>query len=452
MIALPFAILLQITGDMAPVNPGGLEGRPLAAEASPLQARVDRAAPGETVVVGPGTYAGDLVLDRPVHLMGQGRPRLVGSGTGSVVRVRADGVILEGFDIDGRRGGDLGRDSSGVHVAARNVVVRDCRISEALFGIYLRQADGVRVENCRIRGIHGKEPGEKGSGLHVWDTRGFTFQDNVIEDVRDGFYIQSSSGGMILRNAARDLRYGLHYMFSDDNTFEDNTFENGAAGTALMYSRRIVFRRNRFVRNRGFASVGLLFKACDDVLAEDNLIADNARGIFLEGSYRNVFRGNVVALSDAAIVLYDSCGENRFEGNSFVGNLTPLALVGRRTDTVFDGNYWSDNGEPDLDGDGRSDRPFPLSSVFDHLRGNLTAADLFSRSVAARALGTAERSFPVLRAVEVFDHAPLARPPVLPRVPESEKPPASRGTLALFVSGLSLLGGSGVLLTGRRPA
>jgi nitrous oxidase accessory protein len=411
---------------------------------------VDQAAPGEGVVVGPGTYAGDLVLDRPISLVGVGRPRLVGSGRGSVVRVRADGVVLEGFDIDGMKGGDLGRDSSGVHIAARNVVVRDCRVNDALFGIYLRQADGTRVERCRIRGIRGKDPGEKGSGLHVWDTKGFTFEDNVIEDVRDGFYIQSSSGGTIVRNTARDLRYGLHYMFSDDNTFEENTFENGAAGTALMYSRRIVFRRNRFLRNRGFASVGLLLKACDDVVAEDNLIADNARGIFLEGSYRNLFRGNVVALSDAAIVLYDSCGENRFEGNSFVGNLSPLALVGRRTDTVFDGNYWSDNDEPDLDGDGRSDRPFPLGSVFDHLRGNLTAADLFSRSLAARALGAAERGFPVLRAVEVFDRSPLVHPPSLPRVPRQDQPPASRGALALAMSGLSLAGGGVVLLSGRR--
>ncbi len=452
MIALPLVLLLQITGDMAPVTPGGLEGRPPAAEASPLQVRVDRAAPGETVVVLPGSFVGDLVLDRPIHLVGVGRPRLVGSGKGSVVRVRADGVTLEGFDIDGVKGGDLARDSSGVHIAARNVVVRDCRISDALFGIYLRQADGARVESCRIRGIHGRDPGEKGSGLHVWDTKGFTFEDNVIEDVRDGFYIQSSSGGTIVRNTARDLRYGLHYMFSDDNTFEENTFENGAAGTALMYSKRIVFRRNRFLKNRGFASVGLLFKTCDDVLAEDNLIADNARGIFLEGSYRNVFRRNVVALSDAAIVLYDSCGQNRFEGNSFVGNLAPLALVGHRTDTVFDGNYWSDNDEPDLDGDGISDRPFPLSNVFDHLRGNLTAADLFSRSLAARALGAAERGFPVLRAVEVFDRTPLAHPPALPRVPHQDRPAASHGAFALAMSGLSLLGGGGVLFAGRRRA
>ncbi len=112
---------------------------------------------------------------------------------------------------------------------------------------------------------------------------------------------------------ARDLRYGLHYMFSDDNTFEDNSFENGAAGTAIMYSRRIVFRRNRFLHNRGFASVGLLFKACDDVLAESNLVADNARGIFLGARTETCSAATWSRSRTSAIVLYDS-GGNRFEG------------------------------------------------------------------------------------------------------------------------------------------
>src|SRR5262249_25587616 len=156
----------------------------------------------------------------------------------SVVRIRAAGVTLEGFEIDGRGRGDLGRDSSGVHIAAANAVVRDCVIHDAVFGVYLREAPGSSVERCAIRGIPGKEPGERGSGIHAWNTDGFRFEGNDVADVRDGFYIQSSSRGRIVGNTARDLRYGLHYMFSDDNVFEDNLFENGAAGTALMYSRR----------------------------------------------------------------------------------------------------------------------------------------------------------------------------------------------------------------------
>jgi nitrous oxidase accessory protein len=451
MILPALLLLAALAGEeMPPATSAGLEGRPPAAQISPLQARVDAAQPGGMIEVGPGVYAGDLVIDKPLRLSGRGRPRLVGSGAGSVVRVRADGVVIEGFDIDGVGGGDLGRDSSGVHVASRRVTVRDCRITRSLFGVYLREADGARVEHSRIEGIPGKDPGEKGSGIHVWNTQGFTLSDNDIARVRDGFYIQSSSRGVIRGNTARDLRFGLHYMFSDDNLFEDNLFENGAAGTALMYSKRIVFRRNRFLHNRGFASVGLLFKSCDDVLAESNLIADNARGIFLEGSYNNIFRGNVVAQSDAAIVLYDSCAGNRFEGNSFVANQTPLTLVGRRTDTRFDGNYWSDNSEPDLDGDGRTDRPYRLSSVFDHFRGNLTAADLFTQGFAAAALAAAERTFPVLDPVPVEDHSPFARPPLLPQVPRPARRPARADAAGIAGSALGLAGGLAALLAGRR--
>jgi nitrous oxidase accessory protein len=413
-------------------TPARLEGRPAPQQISALQATIDAARPGTTIEVPPGTYDGDLFLDKPVRLVGRNRPLLRGSGTGSVVLVRAAGVTIEGFDIDGRGGGDLGRDSSGVHVAAHDAVIRDCRITNALFGVYLFEAHGSIVERCRIQGIPGKDPGEKGSGIHAYNTERFRFIENEVVDARDAIYLQNASKGVIRGNRARDMRYGLHYMFSDDNLFEDNVFENGAAGSAIMYSERIVFRRNQFIHNRGFASVGLLLQQCDDVLAESNLIADNARGIFLEGTQRIVFRGNVVAQSDAAIVAFDSTRATRFEGNSFVGNMTPLLLVGKRLDAKFDGNYWSGHAEPDLDGDGRTERPYRLTSVFDHMRGNLTAADLYVDGFAGSALALAETAFPVLEPFRVAEEAPLASPPALPEVPRANR----RGDRAADVAGL----------------
>ena len=433
--AVALALLLSAgVAEMAPVAPGGLEGRPAPAETSPLQSLIDAAPAGSTVTIPPGTYTGALVIDRPLRVVGAGRPRLLGAGNGSVVRIRAADVTVEGLDVDGLGRGDLGLDSSGVHVAAPRAVVRDVRIERTLFGIYLREAHGARIERCVVRGLRDKDPGEKGSGIHVWNTEGFTLESNDLAGVRDGLYIQSSTRGVIRGNVARELRYGIHYMYSDDNLFEDNLFERCDAGGVLMHSRRITFRRNRFLHNRGFSSVGLLFKSCDDSLAEDNLIADNARGLFVEGSYRDVFRRNVVAESDTAIVLYDSCGEVRFEGNAFLANLTPLLLVGRRTDTAFDGNYWSGNDQPDLDGDGVSDAPYTLGTLFDHLRGNLTAADLLSQSPAAAALAAAERSFPVLQPVLVSDHRPLARPPALSAVPRPERRRRGAAAVGLLLS------------------
>jgi len=251
--------------------------------------------------------------------------------------------------------------------------------------------------------------------------------------------------------ASERVRYGLHYMSADDNVFEDNRFERSAAGAAIMFSKRLVFRRNRFVRNRGFASVGLLLKDCSDLVAEDNFIADNARGIFLEGSEGNTFRRNLIAASDAALVIFGSSRGNRFEGNVFLANLTPLDLVGSRTDTVFDGNYWSDADEPDLDGDGVRDRPYRVTSVFDHLRGNLTAADLFSRGPAARALAAAERTFPVLVVADVQDHRPLARMPVLDGVPSMPaRAPVPHAAWPGVALSFVLLAGGATLVVVRR--
>jgi nitrous oxidase accessory protein len=171
----------------------------------------------------------------------------------------------------------------------------------------------------------------------------------------------------------------------------------------------------------------------------------------MEGSSRNILRRNVIAGSDAAVVLYDSVSQNRFESNSFVSNRTPLLLVGTRTDTVFTGNYYTGNLEPDLDGDGSSDRPFTLSSIFDHFRGNVIAADLLVDTPAAEALALAERTFPVLRRIAVADEHPLAKAPLLPAVPFAARSRGAASLLGIAVSvGLMVLALAGFHL-GQRP-
>ena len=408
-LALSLATLLQVT--MASTPSGRLELRPPAQDLSPIQAQIDRAMPGDTITVPAGEYRGDLFIDKSISLVGIGHPVLTASGRGSVVIVRAPGVRIEGVDIHANFAGGLDRDSSGIHVSAPHVVIRDVRVTHAYFGIYLLSADDSTVENTVVRGDASRPAGEQGSGLHLYNSQRFHFANDDVMDMRDGIYIQSSSSGTVRHSDIRHVRYGLHYMYADDNTFEDNRFEDSAAGAALMFSQRLTFRRNRFVHNRGFASVGLLLKDCADLVAEDNVIIDNARGLFLEGSDNNTFRRNLIAVSDAAIVLYASGSKNVFHDNAFVANLTPLELIGKRTDTIFDRNYWSDADEPDLDGDGFRDRPFRIVNVFDHFRGRTTASDLLSRGPAARALAAAERTFPVLSAGTVVDAHPRVKLP-----------------------------------------
>jgi nitrous oxidase accessory protein len=232
--------------------------------------------------------------------------------------------------------------------------------------------------------------------------------------MRDGMYIQSCNGNQIRRNHVSNLRYGLHYMFSDKNVFEDNLFENNVAGAAIMYSNHIEFRRNAFVHNRGFSSFGILFQECNELIAEDNFIIDNATGIFMEALRKTTFRRNVIAQNDVAMQMFSSSDDNVFTENNFVDNLSRLQLIGKSTTTRWSengrGNYWSDYDGYDMNEDGRGDVGQRVQDVYEYLEGNYPRLQIFLDSPAAKALAIAERTFPLFKESAEIDRAPLMKP------------------------------------------
>src|SRR6185503_535851 len=59
------------------------------------------AADGDTIEVHGGVYREDLVVDQRLALVGIGRPRLFGTGLGTVVTIASPGCELSGFAIEG---------------------------------------------------------------------------------------------------------------------------------------------------------------------------------------------------------------------------------------------------------------------------------------------------------------------------------------------------------------
>ena len=367
----------------------------------------------------PRHVRGDLLIDKPLALVGEGAPRLLGSGTGSVVRVRAADVQIE--RLRHRRARRRRSRSRLVRHSRRRAAGPDRRLPHSQRALRHLPARGgwSRRRARRHQRASGRDPGELGSGIHIWNTNGFTLdRQRPSSAPATACTFSRRLTGLSRGNRARDLRYGLHYMFSDDNVFEDNTFENGAAGAALMYSRRIMFRRNRFLRNRGFASVGLLLKACETSGGRQPHRRQRPRRV-PRRVVAQQFRRNVIAMSDQAIVLYDSSHENGSKAmpSSPTSRRCGWSAAGRTRDSIaITGPTRRARSRRRRDRDG----PYRLSNVFDHLRGNLTAADLFARGLAARPR-RAERAFPVLEPMPVVDPRPLAQPPRLPDVPP---PPA----------------------------
>lgn len=374
---------------------------------------IKAAEPGDLIRVLAGIYDEDLVIDKPLTIEGIGEPVLRGTGTGSVVLIAADGCAFRGFRVT-HSGSDLQREDAGILIRSNGNTVENNMLSDVLFGIYLYHAAQNTIRGNRIEGRREIESGERGAGLHLWDSADNLLEENRISFARDGMYIQSSPNNTIRRNRVSDLRYGVHYMSSDNNTFEDNVFFDNVAGGAIMYSQHITLRRNAFVHNRGFSSFGILLQDCRNCLAEENLILNNATGLFLEATRDSTFRRNTIAENDTAIQIFSSSDANVFAENNFVDNLSPLRLVGRGGSTAWQtaegGNYWSDYGGYDIDVDSYGDVPHKIQNVFEYLEGNFPRLRIYLSSPAAQSMVLAERSFPILKGSGEADKRPLMRP------------------------------------------
>jgi len=419
-----------------------------------IQAAIDVSRSGDTIEVRAGSYTANITINKQLILEGLGKPVLRGEGVGSVITTLADSCVIRGFVIE-HSGGDLSREDSGILLKSSRNQIENNVLRDILYGIYLYSSRGNTLRGNRIRGRAELEEGDRGAGLHLWNSPDNIIEDNIISETRDGLYVQSCDGNQIRRNRVSNLRYGLHYMFSDRNVFEDNFFSDNVAGAAIMYSNHIEFRRNAFVHNRGFSSFGILFQACNELVAEENFIVDNATGIFMEALRNTTFRHNTIANNDVAMQMFSSSDANVFTENSFVNNLSPLQLIGRSTTTKWSengrGNFWSDYDGYDLNEDGQGDVPVKIQNVFEYLQGNHPRLSLFLDSPAARAMAVAEKTFPILRGSSEIDEAPLMKPIALP-YPFRKEQAASRlhGGL-MMISVLTLGAAVMVIWRGQKP-
>ena len=412
-----------------------------------LQSIVDTALFGDTIYVSPGIYEGNIMLSRKLSLFGSGNAVIRGKGKGSVVTVTADSCVIRNFIIE-HTGKDLLYEDAGILLMSKYNTIRNTTLRNTLFGIYIKQSDGNIIADNVISSFAELDQGQRGSGIHIWNSHGNVITGNTISRTRDGIYIQYANHTLITDNLVHSLRYGLHYMYADSNIFLRNSFYDNVAGAAIMYTRNIIMKNNLFLRYRGFSSYGILLQDCHYSFADSNIIADNVTGIFMEASTNNLFNNNIIAQNDFAMQMYQNSVHNVFTGNTFLDNLNPLTLVGKRTESQWNkngiGNYWSSYEGYDLDADGIGDIPMRIQNVFNYLEGKNANVRLYLYSPASQALALSAKAFPIIDINNEIDGYPLMTPgktdwayALLSAIPGSERN-AQHGHIARSIFFISL--------------
>lgn len=326
-----------------------------------VQALVDRAEPGATIVVPPGHYVGHVLVDKAVTLDGGGRATIDADGAGTVLVIRANNATVKGFHLTGT-GSDHNSEDAGIQVRGNNNVVKDNRIDDALFGIDLQQShfNIIRRNHITSKPL---DLGLRGDSIRLWYSDDNGIEDNVVKDSRD-FVLWYSKRNRVSGNHSSGGRYGMHFMFAADNLVENNVFTNNSVGISMMYDQGDVVRGNVISHSVGATGTCISLKEASAVTIENNEIIYCANGIFLDVSpfqpdTTNIVTGNRIAFNDIAISFLNDWHGNEFKGNRLRANMTEVAVFGGGSAkrNLWDGNHWDSYEGFDRDGDGIGDTP-----------------------------------------------------------------------------------------------
>lgn len=429
----------------------------ITAEGNDLQAALDRAADGDEIELAAGTYRGPLRISRRLTLTGAAGAVIKGDDQSSVITVSAPGTVIRGLAIRDS-GRSLEQMDSGIFVeeAAHDTLIENNRIEGNLFGIYLHGSANTIVRHNTIIGLRATRAGGTGNGVSVWNAPGAKVIDNEFRYGRDGVFAITSRNNVFSGNRFSDLRFAVHFMYTNNSEISGNVSARNIIGYAMMFSKALVVKDNVSDHDR---DRGMLFNAAngsqitgnsvvgglqpaerwataenrgaDEGVPQDTSAAAPATGarpgpekcVFIYNTNNNRIADNWFEGCEIGVHFTAGSEGNDIRGNAFVKNASQIKYVGtRHLDWSKNGrgNYWSDNPAFDLDGDGVADTAYRPNDLIDRVLWTAPAAKVLINSPAVQVIRWAQAQFPAILPGGVVDSHPLMSPPARRTAAESK--------------------------------
>nr|WP_084205921.1 nitrous oxide reductase family maturation protein NosD [Psychroserpens mesophilus] len=377
---------------------------------STLEEAISQSKDFDTIVVKKGTYKEHAILvNKPLTIIGENYPVIDGELKGEIITITADNVTVDGLFII-NVGTSYTEDFAAIRVKkSKHFLIQNLVLEKLFFGIYIEKSSYGKIFHNKVIG-DAVEEYNSGNGIQLWYSNHIEIEHNYVEHVRDGIYLEFSDDCIIKNNvSALNIRYGLHFMFSNDDTYQDNTFENNGAGVAVMFSKKIKMYNNIFKENWGTASYGMLLKEINDAEIIGNTFEDNTIAINIEGSNRIIYKHNNFMNNGWAIKVKGACYTNTFVENNFLYNSFDIAYNSKINDNKFDRNYWSSYTGYDLDKDGVGDVPYRPVKLFSYIVNRTPETIILLRSMFIDIIDFSEKVSPVFTPDNLLDANPLTK-------------------------------------------
>jgi nitrous oxidase accessory protein len=377
---------------------------------SSLRKAVNIAKDGDTILLHKGIYKeGNIIINKSIRLIGIDQPVLDGENKYEILTVSGNSILVKGIHFK-NSGYSSTNDFASINlVDAQNAIIENNLIEHAYFAIHVANSNNSIIRNNIIKGTPKTEQ-TSGNAIHLWKCDQMIIEDNDVQGHRDGIYFEFVTHSYILGNKSHNnIRYGLHFMFSNNDSYLDNSFIDNGAGVAVMYSHHVLMQGNRFNHNWGPNAYGILLKEISDAHILKNSFIQNTMGILMESTNRIDIGLNEFNSNGWALRIQASCNENNIYYNNFNGNTFEAATNGSLMLNKFYSNYWDRYEGYDLDKDGFGDVPYHPLSMYSMVIEQNPNAVILLRSFMVSLLDKAEKAIPSITPEQLIDDKPLMR-------------------------------------------
>ena len=375
-----------------------------------VQGGIDMAAVGDTVLVDPGVYKErNILLQKSIVLKGIGHPVLDGENKYEILSVKTSNATVDGFRLQHSGRSEM-RDMGAFNIYdSYRVTAINNILDDTNFGFYIQNSRSCTIKNNSIT-AYGTNEVQSGNGINAWRSDSLLIIGNNIRGHRDGLYFEFVTNSLVWRNVStKNIRYGIHFMFSHHDTYIGNVFEENESGVAVMYTNHIYMYNNHFLNNWGDAAYGILLKDITDSVISGNHFTKNTVGIHMEGCSRIDLYKNAFYDNGWAVKIQASCDNNDFTRNNFTGNTFDIGTNGSLVLNTFNGNYWDKYEGYDLNRDQTGDVSYHPVSMYSMIIDSNPAALVLFRSLIVSLLDESEKILPGVTPEDLKDKRPLMK-------------------------------------------
>ena len=365
----------------------------------------------DTILVNAGVYReGNIAITKSIAIIGIGNPVLDGENKYEIFTVSGKNIIISGITFRNSGYSALNDYASVKVIDASNVTIENNTILNAYFAIHISNTSYAVIRHNTIIGSPRSEQ-LTGNGIHLWKSNHALIDGNHIQGQRDGIYFEFVSLSTVQNNLSENnIRYGIHFMFSNDDIYFNNTFRKNGAGVAVMYSKKVNMEWNHFEQNWGGSAYGILLKDISDSYIQHNTFSKNTIGLHLEGTSRMEIRQNLFKENGWAIKVQASCEDNNFHHNNFIGNSFDVGTNGTMVLNTFSSNYWDKYEGYDMNKDGVGDVGYHPVSMYSMIVEENPNSLILLRSFMVNLLDKAEKAIPTLTPENLVDEKPMIKP------------------------------------------